>query len=70
MRASRSFLVILSLLVLLLVYIGLRLLPDLALGLAGNLIGVLGLILLGALVPIGLMSASLRRRRWSRRWWP
>ena len=65
MRASRSFLVILSLLVLLLVYIGLRLLPDLALGLAGNLIGILGLTLLGALVPIGLMSASLRRRRWS-----
>lgn len=65
MRASRSFIVILSLLVLLLVYIGMRILPDLALGLAGNVLGVLGLMLLGVLVPVGLMSASLRRRRWS-----
>lgn len=65
MRASRSFVVILSLLVLLLVYIGMRILPDLALGLAGNVLGVLGLMLLGVLVPVGLMSASLRRRRWS-----
>jgi predicted MPP superfamily phosphohydrolase len=65
MRASRSFIVILSLLVLLLVYIGMRILPDLALGLVGNVLGVLGLMLLGVLVPVGLMSASLRRRRWS-----
>ncbi|MDN4040023.1 metallophosphoesterase [Massilia sp. YIM B02443] len=65
MRANRSFVVILSLLVLLLVYIGMRILPDLALGLAGNVLGVLGLMLLGVLVPVGLMSASLRRRRWS-----
>ena len=65
MRASRSFVVILSLLVLLLVYIGMRILPDLAPGLAGNVLGVLGLMLLGVLVPVGLMSASLRRRRWS-----
>lgn len=63
MRASRSFIVILSLLVLLLVYIGMRILPDLALGLGGNLLGVLALALLGVLVPVGLMSASLRRRR-------
>jgi hypothetical protein len=65
MRASRSFIVILSLLVLLLVYIGMRILPDLGLGLVGNVLGVLGLMLLGVLVPVGLMSASLRRRRWS-----
>lgn len=65
MRPSRSFLVVLSLLVLLLVYIGMRLLPDLALGLAGNAAGVLLLALLGVLVPIGLMSASLRRSRFS-----
>ena len=65
MRASRSFIVILSLLVLLLVYIGMRILPDLALGLVGNVLGVLGLMLLGVLVPAGLMSASLGRRRWS-----
>lgn len=63
MRANRSFIVILSLLVLLLVYIGMRILPDLALGLGGKLLGVLALALLGVLVPVGLMSASLRRRR-------
>ncbi|MDY0977136.1 metallophosphoesterase [Massilia sp. CFBP9012] len=65
MRPSRSFVVVLSLLVLLLVYIGMRLLPDLGLGLAGTAAGVLLLGLLGALVPVGLMSSSLRRRRWS-----
>lgn len=65
MRASRSFIVVLSLLVLLLVYIGMRLLPDLSLGVAGNAFAVVLLALLGALVPVGLMSSSLRRRRWS-----
>lgn len=65
MRPSRSFVVVLSLLVLLLVYIGMRLLPDLGLGMAGNAVGVLLLGVLGALVPVGLMSSSLRRRRWS-----
>ncbi|CAN7430617.1 metallophosphoesterase [Massilia sp. LjRoot122] len=42
-----------------------RLLPDLALGLLFNVAGVLLLVLLTVLVPVGLMSASLRRRRWS-----
>lgn len=65
MRASRSFIVVLSLLVLLLVYIGMRLVPDLGLGVAGNGVAVVLLALLGALVPVGLMSSSLRRRRWS-----
>jgi len=65
MRPSRSFLVVLSLLVLLLVYIGMRLLPDLGLGMAGGAVGVLLLVALGALVPVGLMSSSLRRRHWS-----
>ena len=65
MRPSRSFVVVLSLLVLLLVYIGMRLLPDLGLALAGNAAAVLLLGLIGALVPVGLMSSSLRRRRWS-----
>ena len=65
MRPSRNFLVVLSLMVLLLVYIGMRLLPDLGLGLGGNLGAALLLCLLGVLVPVGLMSASLRRRRWS-----
>jgi predicted MPP superfamily phosphohydrolase len=65
MRPSRSFLVVLALMVLLLVYIGVRLLPDLALGLLGNVTAALLLCLLGVLVPVGLMSASMRRRRWS-----
>ncbi|MBQ5947553.1 metallophosphoesterase [Massilia sp. ST3] len=65
MRPSRSFVILLSLLVLLQVYIGMRLLPDLALGLAGGIAAVLALVLLTVLVPVGLMSASLRRRRWS-----
>jgi len=67
MRTSRSFVLVLSLLVLLLVYIGMRLLPDLGLGLAGNLAGVMLLCALGVLVPVGLMSASLRRQRWPQR---
>ncbi len=65
MQARRSFLVVLSLLVLLHVYIGMRLLPDLEPGLAGLVGGVLLLGLSVALVPVGLMSAALRRRRWS-----
>lgn len=62
---NRSFGTTLSLLVLLQVYIGMRLLPDLEAGLLVNMAGVLVLVLLSVLVPVGLMSASLRRRRWS-----
>jgi predicted MPP superfamily phosphohydrolase len=62
---NRSFATILSLLVLLQVYIGMRLLPDLAMGALFNVAGILLLVLLTVLVPVGLMSASLRRRRWS-----
>lgn len=65
MRSNRSFIVVLSLLVLLLVYIGMRLLTDMGLGIAGNMVAVVLLAVLGTLVPVGLMSASLRRRRWS-----
>ncbi|WP_159705507.1 metallophosphoesterase [Massilia sp. 9I] len=42
-----------------------RLLPDLDGGLLLNMAGVLVLVVLTVLVPVGLMSASLRRRRWS-----
>ncbi len=65
MSARRNLLVVLSLLVLLHVYIGLRLMPDLGLGLAGMLAGGAGLLLSTALVALGLLSSSLRRRRWS-----
>ena len=62
MRISRSFLVALTLLGLLHVYIGVRLLPALPLGVPGRAIGVL---LLGAsclLIPIGLMARSMQDR--------
>ncbi|NNG23227.1 metallophosphoesterase [Telluria aromaticivorans] len=42
-----------------------RLLPDLALDLLPTLFAVLLLLGLAILVPVGLLSASLRRRRWS-----
>ena len=62
---NRSFATVLSLLALLQVYIGIRLLPDLALGVLPAVAAVLLLVLLTVLVPVGLLSASLRRRRWS-----
>ena len=65
MSARRNLLVVLSLLVMLHLYIGLRLVPDLGLGLAGMLAGGAGLLLSTALVALGLLSSSLRRRRWS-----
>ncbi|QOY96630.1 metallophosphoesterase [Massilia sp. UMI-21] len=42
-----------------------RLLPDMAMGVLFNVAAVLVLVVLTVLVPVGLMSASLRRRRWS-----
>lgn len=65
MSARRNLLVVLSLLVLLHVYIGLRLMPDLGLGLRGMLAGTVFLVLSTVLVPVGLLSSSMRRRRWS-----
>jgi len=65
MPARRNLLVVLSLLVLLHVYIGLRLLPELGLGLGGMLGAAVLLLLSTVLVPVGLLSSSLRRRRWS-----
>ncbi|KQQ89284.1 metallophosphoesterase [Massilia sp. Leaf139] len=67
MSARRNLLVVLFLLVLLHVYIGLRLMPALGLDLAGVLAGGAFLLLSTALVPVGLLSSSLRRRRWSER---
>jgi uncharacterized protein len=62
MRVSRPFLVALSVLGLLHLFIGVRLLPALPIGVVGRVIGAL---LLGAscmLIPIGLMARSLRDR--------
>ena len=66
MSARRNLLVVLSLLVLLHVYIGARLLPDIGLGLPATFAATA--LLLAAtllLVPVGLLSSSLRRLRWS-----
>lgn len=67
MSARRNLVLVLSLLVLLHVYIGVRLLPalGLGLGLGGMLAGIALLALSTVLVPVGLLSSSLRRRRWS-----
>jgi hypothetical protein len=65
MSARRNLFVVLSLLVLLHVYIGIRLMPDLGLGLTGTLVGTVLLVLSTLLVPVGLLSSSLRPRRWS-----
>ena len=65
MSARRNLFVVLSLLVLLHVYIGLRLMPDLGVGVPGLLAGSVFLLLSTLLVPVGLLSSSLRRRRWS-----
>lgn len=66
MSARRNLFVVLSLHILLHVYLGLRLLPDIGMARPGLL--VLTALMLAStllLVPVGLMSSSLRRRRWS-----
>jgi predicted MPP superfamily phosphohydrolase len=63
MRARRSFLTILVLLVLLHIYIGSRLMPDMALSAPGIAGGVLLLGLLAVLVPVGLLAPTLKRGR-------
>lgn len=67
MSARRNLFTVFALLILLHVYIGARLMPDMGLGLGGMLAGVVLLALSTVLVPVGLLSSSLRRRRWSER---
>lgn len=62
MRISRSFLIALSVLGLLHVYIGARLLPALPLGTAGLVAGVLLLAASCVLIPVGLMARAMRDR--------
>jgi len=64
MSARRNLFTVFALLILLHVYIGARLMPDMGLGLGGMLAGVVLLGLSTMLVPVGLLSSSLRRRRW------
>jgi predicted MPP superfamily phosphohydrolase len=65
MARRRPNLSLLAILAFLHLYIGLRLLPDMAVGIGGTALGVM---LLGAsvgLVRIGLVAPSLQRTRWS-----
>ena len=65
MARQRSSLSLLAILALLHLYIGVRLLPGMDLGLPGIALGALLLALSAALVRIGLVAPSLRRSRWS-----
>ncbi len=63
MRVSRSFLTAMGLLALLHGYIGARLLPDLALSTAGWTVGVIFLVLSCVLMPVSMMTRSIRSQR-------
>jgi predicted MPP superfamily phosphohydrolase len=65
MARRRSAVSFLAILVLVHLYIGLRLLPDMEVGVPGILLGVVLLALSAVLVRIGLVAPSLRRSRWS-----
>ena len=61
----RAFLTVVTLLALLHLYIGFRLIPAMALGTAGAVVGVLLLAASNLLMPAGLFGSSLKRFRWS-----
>lgn len=65
MARRRSIVSVLTILVLVHLYIGIRLLTAMPVGLPGMLLGVLLLALSTVLVRIGLVAPSLRRTRWS-----
>jgi hypothetical protein len=67
MALRRSYFALLTLLALLHVYIGARLLPDMALGMRGIALGTVLLLLSWCLVPVGLRAHTLRRGRWTER---
>ncbi|MDR3428960.1 metallophosphoesterase [Silvimonas sp.] len=58
----RSFTFAVSLLVVLHLYIGIRLIPALPLGLAGQIVGVAGLVLSCLLLPLGLLARGIQRQ--------
>jgi len=64
---SRQIMFILSLLVLLHVYIGTRLLPALPIGMPGRVLGIVLLVISCVLMPMALMARSVRRQPWSDR---
>jgi predicted MPP superfamily phosphohydrolase len=65
MARRRSSVSVVAILVLVHLYIGLRLLPGMEVGLLGMLLGIVLLALSAVLVRIGLVAPSLRRSRWS-----
>jgi len=65
MARRRSFVSVLAILILLHIYIGLRLLPAMDIGVFGMAAGALLLAASSVLVRIGLVAPSLRRTRWS-----
>jgi len=65
MARRRSSVSILAILVLLHLYIGLRLLPAMDVGVIGAALGILLLAASAGLVRIGLVAPNLRRTRWS-----
>jgi len=65
MARQRSALSLLFILLLLHLYIGIRLLPAMGIGLGGIMLGALLLAISAVLVRIGLVAPSLRRSRWS-----
>jgi uncharacterized protein len=65
MARRRSAVSVLAILVLVHLYIGLRLLPGMEVGMPGILLGMVLLALSALLVRIGLVAPSLRRSRWS-----
>ncbi len=67
MRLSRRFLSAIALLGLLHVYIGLRLLPPLPFGAAGEIIGSLALVASCLLMPLAVFARSARDPKWSDR---
>ncbi len=67
MRLSRSFLTAAALLALLHVYIGSRLLPDLAIGAGGRTLGIFVLALSCVLMPLGMMTRAIRGSAWADR---
>lgn len=63
MPPRRTIATVLFLLVALHIYIGLRLMPAMGLGLAGSLLGIVLLVASTLLVPTGLLSPYFKRRR-------
>ena len=63
MPPRRTIATVLFLLIALHIYIGLRLMPAMGLGLAGSLLGIVLLVASTLLVPTGLLSPYFKRRR-------